>query len=145
MLQGGVDNVPVDTLVGLSLLASGNPNKVTKQWMDKATEEASQLLHTMDVQPLNATGQHVVNPLTPNVPGTGVGYMPVVFPTVPDVVYWGLIDSGAAVSVISAGMAAYLGLINPDNSNLSPSSFTVSAYDGRRLYMPLLTLTMRLG
>ena len=49
------------------------------------------------------------------------------------------------VSVISAGLANFLGLVKEDLSNVHPSPFTVQAYNGSRSYMPLITTILHLG
>ena len=46
-----------------------------------------------------------------------VGYMPLEFSTCDDA-FWGFVDTGAQVSVISAGLAHYLDLYMPDMSNV---------------------------
>ena len=58
---------------------------------------------------------------------------------------WGLVDTGAQVSVISAGLASYLDLYKPDLSNIRETSFTVAGYNGARSYMPVLETSFRLG
>ena len=59
--------------------------------------------------------------------------------------YWALADTGAQVSVISAGLAAYLNLYNEDMSNVHPATFSVTGYNGTASYMPVLETTARMG
>lgn len=49
------------------------------------------------------------------------------------------------MSVISAGLANFLGLINEDLSNVLRTPFTVSGYNNLKSYMPIITTAMRLG
>ena len=74
-----------------------------------------------------------------------MGYIPLRFPSAPDLTYWGLVDTGAQVCVVSAGLANYLGLLAPDLSNVTATPFTVKGYNDVTTYMPALTTTMRLG
>jgi hypothetical protein len=57
-------------------------------------------------------------------------------------VYWGLVDTGAQVSIISSGLANHLNLIAPDGSNLERSPFRVSGYNGDSTYLPIITVSM---
>lgn len=89
----------------------------------------------------------VLNPLNvlPSDPQErAVGYAPVKFEGNMDT-YWALVDTGAQVSVISAGLASYLGLYQADMSNVLPSPFEVSGFNGKSSYMPILELQLRLG
>jgi Aspartyl protease len=86
-----------------------------------------------------------VNPLT--VGGQRpryVGYMPVKFDASEDV-WWALVDTGAQVSVISAGLASYLDLYCQDMSNVFPASFAVKGYNEASTYMPVLETRLRVG
>lgn len=74
-----------------------------------------------------------------------MGYVPLTFPHAEDLTFWGLVDTGAQVSVISAGLANYLNLIQEDFSNVSATPFQVSGYNGTKSYMPTITTTLRLG
>lgn len=53
----------------------------------------------------------VLNPLTASTYMRSVGYIPVKFPSAPDLTFWALLDTGAMVSVVSAGLANFLGLV----------------------------------
>ena len=87
----------------------------------------------------------VVNPLNTTDNRTRyVGYMPVKLGSSPDV-FWALVDTGAQVSVLSAGLASYADLYSPDMSNVFPASFAVAGYNGSRSYMPVLQTSIRLG
>ena len=88
----------------------------------------------------------VVNPLTTGEQPAArkVGYMPVKLGSW-DEVWWALVDTGAQVSVISAGLASYLELYPPDMGNVHPVGFTVSGYNGTSSYMPVLETRLRLG
>lgn len=44
VLEGSVD-IPMSTLAGLVLRASGKPDQLAKQWVSRADREATQLLH----------------------------------------------------------------------------------------------------
>ena len=74
-----------------------------------------------------------------------MGYVPLTFPHAENLTFWGLVDTGAQVSVISAGLANYLNLIQEDFSNVSATPFQVSGYNGTKSYMPTITTTLRLG
>ena len=93
-----------------------------------------------DIQAVSA----LLNPLSTSSFGSAVGYIPLRFPSVQGTL-WGLVDTGAQVSVISAGLASFLGLLSPDMSNLAPSPFSVTGYNGTRSYMPLIEVTVRFG
>lgn len=56
-----------------------------------------------------------------------------------------MIDTGAHVSVISSGLAHFLGLFEEGFTNVSPSPFTVSGYNDAKSYMPILTVNLHLG
>ena len=88
----------------------------------------------------------VINPLTSKegVNQRYVGYLPIKLGTAPEL-YWALADTGAQVSVISAGLAAYLNLYNDDMSNVHPATFSVTGYNGTASYMPVLETTVRMG
>ena len=60
-------------------------------------------------------------------------------------VYWALVDTGAQVSVISAGLAAYTNLYSTDGSNLPPASFSVSGYNGAKSYMLVFQAPVQIG
>ena len=124
--------------------------------MDHAQKKAEGLLDTNENAEMDAdmleieddfgveatdttTSAAVVNPLntTDTTRPRYVGYMPMKLGRAPEV-YWALVDTGAQVSVISAGLAAYTDLYSPDGSNHFPASFFVSGYNGTKSYMPVL-------
>ena len=88
----------------------------------------------------------VINPLTSKegVKQRYVGYLPIKLGSAQEL-YWALADTGAQVSVISAGLAAYLNLYNDDMSNVHPATFSVTGYNGTASYMPVLETTVRMG
>jgi predicted aspartyl protease len=55
-----------------------------------------------------------------------------------DHIYWALVDTGAQVSVISAGLANYLGLYEAEMQNVYPATFQVTGYNDSKSYMPVL-------
>ena len=72
-------------------------------------------------------------------------YAPVQFPT-DGRTWWAMIDTGAQVSIISAGIVEYLGLLDSEGVKCYPSSFTVSGFDGSsKLKMPIMEVWMRMG
>ena len=103
--------------------------------------------HTGEVNAVDTSvSSAVLNPLntTDTARPRYVGYMPMKLGRAPEV-YWALVDTGAQVSVISAGLAAYTDLYAPDGSNVFPASFAVSGYNGTKSYMPVLQAPVRLG
>lgn len=66
-----------------------------------------------------------------------MGYLPIKLGDAPEL-FWALADTGAQVSVITAGLAHYLDLYSPDMSNVTPASFAVSGYNGTASYMPII-------
>lgn len=87
----------------------------------------------------------IINPVSAITAGQSVGYIPLTFYNAEDLTFWGLVDTGAQVSVISAGLANFLNLITEDLSNVSATPFQVSGYNGTKSYMPTITTTLRLG
>lgn len=75
---------------------------------------------------------------------TSVLFVPVRFPDIPET-FWALIDSGAQVSVISAGLCTYLELLNADLTNVHRARFNVSGFNGATSYMPFVHTYLRLG
>ena len=88
----------------------------------------------------------VINPLTTKegITSRYVGYLPLKLGNNQEL-FWALADTGAQVSVISAGLAAYLNLYREDMSNVHPATFSVTGYNGTSSYMPVLETTVRLG
>lgn len=154
VLEGQVD-VPMATLNGLILNASGHPDKLAKDWMAQAKRDAESLCHERDTNTLEIedlinpevelTTSDVINPVSTVTAGQSVGYIPLTFPHAEDLTFWGLVDTGAQVSVITAGLANYLNLIDHDFSNISSTPFSVSGYNGNKSYMPTLTTYLKLG
>ena len=52
-------------------------------------------------------------------------------------IWWALIDTGAQVSVISAGLASYAGLYDDSMANVL-SGVKVSGYNDASSYLPVL-------
>lgn len=60
--------------------------------------------------------------------------------------WWGMVDSGAQVSIISSGLLEHLRLMETRDFKAYPSAFTVSGFTGgEKLNMPIVELWMRLG
>jgi hypothetical protein len=106
-------------------------------------EELGEIEELHDRDPAAQVESIVVNPLT-TTPPRYVGYMPVKLGTDP-AVYWALADTGAMVSVISAGLASYLNLYADDMRNVYTPSFAVKGYNESSSYMPILETPIRLG
>ena len=146
-------------LAGLILHASGQPEKLAKNWVSHATTDAHQLctdaeginnVIEVDSEPDASVErmeipQAVINPVATATRSCEVGFVPVRFPATPDLTIWGLIDTGAQVSVITAGLANFLGLINEDLSNVTATPFTVKGYNDVKSYMPAITVNLRMG
>ena len=153
-MEGSID-VPAHILFGLILQASGQPERLARSWMSSAMKEARELLEgrqsadtaeaDVEVVELGETSTPAMNPLTAaEMSARQVGYLPLRFASSTQM-FWGLVDTGAQVSVISAGLAAYLDLFKPDLSNVKETTFTVAGYNGARSYMPVLETMLRLG
>ena len=154
VVQATVD-VPATTLLGLVLRASGRPQELAASWMQQAEAQAKELLESPGVATAEPDVQVtevceltdtdvVVNPLTTGEHTRYVGYMPVKLGAQEEV-WWALVDTGAQVTVISAGLASYLGLYERDMRNVHPAGFSVAGYNDTSSYMPVLETRMRLG
>ena len=91
----------------------------------------------VEIDSVDATA--VINPLNCRAAAASryVGYLPIKLGNAPEL-YWALADTGAQVSVISAGLAHYLDLYHADMGNVKPASFSVTGYNGSGSYMPVL-------
>ena len=150
-------DVPLALLGGLVLHASGNVAKLAQQWAERAVADAQKLAGDRVANTLELEGgprvdalqlqlsAAVINPIIMAAENNAVGYVPLKFASAPDIVFWALVDSGAQVSVISAGLANYLDLIQEDYGNVTSAPFTVKGYNDARSYMPALTTSFRLG
>ena len=141
-------DVPATTLMGLVLKASGNAQGLASSWVRHAEQEVKDLLPTAAINEVMeddmveieaADTAAVINPLTSSATAAQryVGYLPIKIGDAPEL-YWALADTGAQVSVITAGLAHYLDLHLPDMSNVTPASFAVSGYNGTASYMPII-------
>ena len=119
--------VPISTLIGLTLAASGQTSVEAERWASHTTAKARSLVDvtTLDVSTgsvhLGTLSDHCVNDLASG--GTSsqpTHYLPVSFEG-KCFWQWALIDEGAQVSMISMGLAEYLNLVVHDFGNILPA------------------------